>query len=132
MTGSQRPAERRTGGPTGWFQIGVGIAGLGLLVILVTLYYWTLLLGPGDALGILWTIAAILLGVPAILAVIGAVALWRRRRWGFWVVVAELVIVLLTGIGETTAQTSSLFQGIAVFAGIVLAIVGFFQTKTPA
>lgn len=129
MSGQRRDTPRPEAAFGGWFQVGVGVAGLGLMLLIATGYYWWLLLGAGDSAGVLWTTAGLLLGVPAVVGIVAAVGLWRRRRWGFWLVVVELGILLLTGVGDTTAQTSALVQNVLVCAGIVIAIVGFFRTR---
>ncbi|WP_028708517.1 hypothetical protein [Propionicicella superfundia] len=128
MTGSGGPTPS-SGASTGWFQTGVGMAALGLIVIATNLYYWILLLGRGDSRGILWSNAALLLAVPTVLAILAIVLLWRRRRRGFWVVVAEFAVLLVTGFGDTTLQTSTFVVQILLVVGIVAAVVGFFRTR---
>lgn len=134
-TGAAGPGDTGAGSsalpaPSGWFQLGVALAALGFVVIVGNVYTLFLEIGPGDARGILWTYTGVIMGVPAILAVVAVVLLWRRRRWAFWLVTAEMLALFAGGLSASTLQTSGVVVQALLVVGIVLSVVGFFRSRT--
>lgn len=119
-----------TPAPSGWFQLGVALAALGFIIIAGNVYTLFLEIGTGDSRGILWSYTGVIMGVPAILAVVAIVALWRRRRWAFWLVTAELLALFAGGLSASTLQTSGVVVQALLVVGIVLSVVGFFRSRT--
>jgi hypothetical protein len=116
--------------PSGWFQLGVALAALGFVIIAGNVYTLFLEIGMGDSRGILWSYIGLINGVPAILAVVAIVLLWRRRRWAFWLVTAELLGLFAGGLSASTLLTSGIVVQALLLVGIVLSVVGFFRSRT--
>lgn len=114
---------------TGWHQIGIAVAAMGIIVLAGTGYYWLLIFGAGDSAGILWSRAGLLLAVPLVLGVAGIVVLFQRKRFGFWLVAAELAGILLISSSPTSMMGSALASQLIVACGLVLSVVGFFRSK---
>jgi hypothetical protein len=106
-------------------QLLLGLVLAGLSIYLLTLTRSPETLADPDSAGTVHRllIGAAVLGIPALITLIGVFGLWKRRFWG-WVLslatdVGTLVVLVYSMIGERDWEGAE----IALAAGCVLAIV---------